>query len=128
MDRAKGFEEEVLRDSAGLLEICDADKGMSSRSSFCQNTQRTGPLPSLLRKEVKLIHRSAHEFLHEEGRHMLDLDALGGTTAAQRFGALLQLGFLCLDNTPFARLTWQSNADRPFNASYHVHFTHREVP
>lgn len=96
-DKAKGFEEQVVLRCAGLVEFQESHY-FAQRQIFSSSKAGIEPLRRLLSLEVSFVHRSALDFLHEEGRKFLEQVHVGNIAAARIIG-LAHIGHLCLDDT-----------------------------
>lgn len=95
--QAAGFEEEVILRCAGLIEIQRNDY-FAQRQVFSVPKASNQRLRSLLALEVNFVHRSALDFLHEEGRKFLEQVHISDRDATRILG-LAHIGYLCLDDT-----------------------------
>lgn len=108
-ERAAGFEEEVILRCAGLVEF-QASEYFAQRQAFSASKVGIERLRHLLDLEVSFVHRSALDFLHEEGRKFLEQVHLHDHDAARILG-LAHVGHLCLDDSS---LLQTSHEPRPY--------------
>ena len=103
-EKARGFREEILLRCAGLVETVEFTKFDNYREAFSAPNPQNEQLRSLLNTEVKFIHRSTHDYLHEEGRKLLEQYQLSDQDARSILG-FAHIGYLCLDNVVAVNIT-----------------------